>query len=413
MRSISNTDWGNLLTGPAGNGNIVNDGTRRFVYDAFNRVKEVYKESGGVFVCDQVNSPSTRFACSGPGDRGRANPCRTRAQIRGLCLPPACRQAGFTCSTAPLLTCSVCDESHTVWGQYVDELIQQREIGDTDYYLLSDLLYRAVALTDDEAAIVETYDCDAYGNTIAYDTAGGEGWWEDDDEATSNPKCQFIFTGRRFDPETSDSNSQMYFYRARYYSPILGRFISRDPIVYDGGMNLYEYVGSRAVDAVDPRGLVITWNPVSDLIDWLFGIKRPKKPKPPKVCVKQPEYDQCLAKAKAKYDRLRKFNKDKFNELWAKVGQDVRTCIDDCNKLDPIVRQVCILGCKAGGATLKLGLIELYTVADVFTLTNFVGENTACLNRFRKKIPAGCPCPKGYKPFKEDIKTPRFILILA
>ena len=78
--------------------------------------------------------------------------------------------------------------------------------------------------------------------------------------ATDDPKCQFIFTGRRFDPETSDATTQMYFYRARYYSPQLGRFISRDPIDYAGGMNLYEYVGSRPIGHVDPAGLQLIRN---------------------------------------------------------------------------------------------------------------------------------------------------------
>jgi len=137
-------------------------------------------------------------------------------------------------------------------------MIQQKVIGETetDYYMLNDLLYRAAVLTDDEGAIVETYDCDAYGNTIGYSADGVDNtWFTDDDVATNNPKCQFIFTGRRFDPETSNATTQMYFYRARYYSPTLGRFISRDPIDYAGGMNLYEYVGGGAVDNVDPNGL--------------------------------------------------------------------------------------------------------------------------------------------------------------
>ena len=110
------------------------------------------------------------------------------------------------------------------------------------------------ALTNGSDAIQEAYDRDAYGRTIAYDTARAGGWFSGDETATNNPKCQFIFTGRRFDPETSNATTQMYFYRARYYSPTLGRFISRDPIDYDGGMNLYEYVGGGAVDAVDPSG---------------------------------------------------------------------------------------------------------------------------------------------------------------
>jgi len=66
---------------------------------------------------------------------------------------------------------------------------------------------------------------------------------------------QFIFTGRRFDPETSNATTQMYFYRARYYSPTLGRFISRDPIGYGSGMSLYAYVQSKPTVSGDPSGL--------------------------------------------------------------------------------------------------------------------------------------------------------------
>ena len=58
----------------------------------------------------------------------------------------------------------------------------------------------------------------------------------------------------------------MYFYRARYYSPALGRFISRDPIEYDDGMNLYEYVRGMAADGVDPMGLL-----GGTVFSWLFG----------------------------------------------------------------------------------------------------------------------------------------------
>ena len=69
-------------------------------------------------------------------------------------------------------------------------------------------------------------DCDAYGNTIVYEAAGAGGDWFADDArsiysedpaGSCCPTCEFIFTGRRFDPETSDATTQMYFYRARYY----------------------------------------------------------------------------------------------------------------------------------------------------------------------------------------------------
>jgi len=61
----------------------------------------------------------------------------------------------------------------------------------------------------------------------------------------------FRFTGREYDPETD-----LYFYRARYYSPDMRRFISEDPIRFAAGdVNFYAYVGSNPVNFIDPLGL--------------------------------------------------------------------------------------------------------------------------------------------------------------
>ncbi len=45
------------------------------------------------------------------------------------------------------------------------------------------------------------------------------------------------------------------YYRARYYDPKVGRFISEDPIGFAGGVNFYEYAFSNPANWVDPYGL--------------------------------------------------------------------------------------------------------------------------------------------------------------
>jgi RHS repeat-associated protein len=119
------------------------------------------------------------------------------------------------------------------------------------YYLLQDLLYRAVALTNSTGVIVEAYDTDAYGNTLIFTAADSSGnWWSDSAVQSAYGASEIIYCGYRYDPE-----SQLYYVRYRTYSPILGRWLQRDPIGYAGGVNLYACVKGRPVARVDALGL--------------------------------------------------------------------------------------------------------------------------------------------------------------
>jgi len=59
-----------------------------------------------------------------------------------------------------------------------------------------------------------------------------------------------LYTGREYDRETN-----LYYYRARYYDPEIGRFISEDPLGFKAGVNFYAYVGNNPVNFNDPSGL--------------------------------------------------------------------------------------------------------------------------------------------------------------
>lgn len=71
-------------------------------------------------------------------------------------------------------------------------------------------------------------------------------WQYNSHAVVENP---FQYTGREND------GTGLYYYRARYYSPQLTKFVSKDPIGLNGGANLFSYVFSNPINYIDPTGL--------------------------------------------------------------------------------------------------------------------------------------------------------------
>jgi RHS repeat-associated protein len=121
-----------------------------------------------------------------------------------------------------------------VQGLGIDEPLAMQRAGAISYYH-ADGLGSVTALTDAAGALAGTYVYDSFGNLT--DSSG----------SLDNP---FRYTGREWDPEIG-----MYYYRARYYDPEGGRFLSEDPIGFAGGTNFYPYVTNNPVLSADPLGL--------------------------------------------------------------------------------------------------------------------------------------------------------------
>ena len=231
------------------NGNLLDDGVRLYTWDAFNRLLEVRRKSDGLTIGQYVYDAGGRRVLKTVSNGGLSGTIpngvtRFLYNPDWQCVEERDGSGGL--------------RKQFVWGVYIDELLQQWNYvtinghGAGDYYPLSDLLWRTVALTDWNAQIVETYDCDAYGNTLIFGSPGtGGNWWADDAVRDNLPICRTVFTGREFDAE-----SEEYCYRNRYYDSSLCTFISRDPAKSD--VNLYRYCASRRVLHVDPSG---RWNP--------------------------------------------------------------------------------------------------------------------------------------------------------
>lgn len=161
-----------------------------------------------------------------------------------------------------------------VGGPSADDISHTR-YGKLSLAMLKDGLGSTIALTGKEAIPIARINYDAWGNFRWNDKDCKNSPCSDDDfddyidrlegirsfghgnhngwafgKHFGSKLTPYLYTGRRFSSLTSQ-----YFNRNRCYSPALGRFISKDPIGFNGGMNLYRYADNNPMRWVDPMGL--------------------------------------------------------------------------------------------------------------------------------------------------------------
>lgn len=117
------------------------------------------------------------------------------------------------------------------------------------FYIQKDHLGSSIALTDASGSVVQSYAYDTYGTPYV---STGTGFTAIRDFVGNLHGNDRFYTGREYEGSVG-----LYYYRARFYSPELGRFISRDPIGMSDDVNLYGYVKESPMMGVDPDGSMV------------------------------------------------------------------------------------------------------------------------------------------------------------
>ncbi len=133
------------------------------------------------------------------------------------------------------------DASNTITATYIwggDRLLIKKLANGTQYYYIYNGHGDVVQITDNAGNIVNSYEYDEWGNITSQ---------------TETIENEFKYAGQIYDSETG-----LYYLRARYYDPTTGRFISKDSnegsIVNPLSLNLYTYCVNNPTKYVDPSG---------------------------------------------------------------------------------------------------------------------------------------------------------------
>jgi RHS repeat-associated protein len=207
------------------NGNLLSDGTSAYVWDERNQLRSIRRGANEI--------ASFQYDAQGRRTGKTIGSVTTGFLYDGQDIV---QELQGTSRTDPVT-------AHLLNGG-LDEVFLRLEgnVGANQHSVLSDAHSTIMLLNATQSKVVG-YTYEPYGVTIA--------------DATHGNTRQY--TGRENDNPSNDQG--LYFYRARYYMPGIGRFISEDPIGWASGQtNNYAYVGGDPINFTDPLGLEANQN---------------------------------------------------------------------------------------------------------------------------------------------------------
>jgi RHS repeat-associated protein len=203
------------------NGNTLTSGGKTFTYDFENRLKSM--TAGSIAVTIQYDADGNRVAKT-------VNGVTTRYLVDDL------NPTGYA-QVVEEVTAGAVTRQYTYGLQRIS---QNQEIANawTPAFYGYDGAGTVRLLTDSTGTVTDTYDYDAWGNTV--NTTG------------STPNV-YLYRGEQY-----DSDLNLYYLRARYLNPLSGRFLGRDPAAGQtktpATLHKYLYAGGNPVSAIDPSG---------------------------------------------------------------------------------------------------------------------------------------------------------------
>ena len=212
-------------------GNLTRRGDRTFTWDADNRLIAIH-ERGVLIARYTYDHQSRRIA------RWTRDGVDERYLYQGWNLIAVYHPG----ETEPVETCT--------WGKDLSGSIQgaggvggllfakKRGHGKDAWIYHFDANGNVTEVTDSKGNLLDHYEYDPFGQLLNEPALPGNRY--------------------RFSTKPQDAESGSYYYGHRYYDPVIGRWISRDPLGEDGGLNLYGFVRNQPMNQLDVLGLFFT-----------------------------------------------------------------------------------------------------------------------------------------------------------